>query len=352
MILRPDQQSVVDAFWTYRNAGKSRIGIVAPTGWGKTVAICSVLSKTDPSQSILWVAHRDFLLVQAFDTLHAYQPNITSQIVFLNAASPRIHRADILVVDEAHHLPAPRYDELVATVAPELLIATTATPKRSDRIGLKLDATVVAPSHDALIADGILAPFDHYSIDAHWSVVVMATTFLADPTRWGPTLLFVSTCAEAEDLVSRLRVGGVHATTALGDSYKDAAIQALRDGRVQALVTVHALGEGLDVPSVRTCFLRDSCTTVVLQCVGRALRPSPGKVANIVQFGDPRTSICSFATPSGRWVGPPAGPWTPISPVPLWPQLADAAKASRYSISDHAGNGSPISPTTSGTRIP
>jgi len=176
-----------------------------------------------------------------------------------------------------------------------------------------------APTIDDLIALGVLSPFEHYSLTGRPSADALVAAAIAAAPMWGPSLVFVATTDEAHTGVARLRAAGIQAAVALGDHRKESAITAFTAGQVQMLVSVHALTEGVDLPFVRTVFLRDSIRGPVVQAVGRALRRCGEKVANVVQFADAKHPYPLIATPRRRFVGPPNGPWCELTARPTWP---------------------------------
>jgi len=323
MQLREDQRVCVEQALEHIRSGRRAVLLDAPTGSGKTVMLTATLStllaERPAGLRVLWVAHRDRLLLQAVDTLHRVSPSSLRSVTFLNTASHRHFAADILVVDEAHHDAAASYHRIRARVAAAIVLAATATPERVDHLGLAFDTVVSAPTIDDLIALGVLSPFEHYSLTGRPSADALVAAAIAAAPMWGPSLVFVATTDEAHTGVARLRAAGIQAAVALGDHRRESAITAFTAGQVQMLVSVHALTEGVDLPFVRTVFLRDSIRGPVVQAVGRALRRCGEKVANVVQFADAKHPYPLIATPRRRFVGPPNGPWCELTARPTWP---------------------------------
>lgn len=84
---------------------------------------------------------------------------------------------------------------------------------------------------------------------------------------------------------------GISAATVLGTTTtgdRDAAVQDLRDGRVQVVFTVDVFNEGVDVPAINTVlFLRPTeSSTVFLQQLGARI------AAGERQSGTDRTRLC------------------------------------------------------------
>lgn len=331
MQLRDDQLSVVAAALTNLRRGRRSLLLVAPTGWGKTPVLCAILSafmESAPSRMrILWCAHRDRLLRQAFDAAHAIAPHLITRLTLLNSASRHFCAADVLVIDEAHRDATRTNQRIRQEASPQIIIGATATPDRQDRSGLNFDAVLTVPSTDQLIEAGILSTCEHFALDAPARMEHLVTAVLAEPARWGKSLVFVATMEEAHRAIGRLRTAGVRAAPALGDGMKEAAVSAFLAGRIDVLVSCHALTEGIDLPSVQSVFLRDSLTAPTWQAIGRALRRHGTKVANIVQFASAKAPFVAAASPRRRWLGSPAGGWMELPTKPLWPAQVEATKA-------------------------
>ena len=318
---RQDQLSVVNKVIADITGGHSKVLIQAPTGWGKTLVLVMILDRLagilGNQMRVTWVAHRDRLLLQAFLTLFAAAPHLLRNIVLINVSSPRIPRCTVLVVDEGHHDAAHSYHQVRENAAPQIVLAATATPMRSDGLLLHFSRIIVAPTLDSLIHDEILADFDHYALCGTSSPMDMVEAFMAEPVRWGQSLIFLPDCSLAHEATARLRAAGISAAPALGDANREAVTMAFTSGTLQVLLTVHALAEGVDVPGVRTVFIRDSMRTVVLQTIGRSLRRNGDKVAQVVQFANARVPFFTIATPRRRFAGTP-GDWQLLPADPMW----------------------------------
>ena len=331
MHLREDQIAVVRLVLEAILRGHKRILIVGPTGVGKTiilVAILIALCRDDSTiRNILWLAHRDRLLLQGADSVHAIAAHLLAALIVLNISSSNISEADVLVIDEAHHDAAPSYRRLDCRVKPRITIAATATPFRQDRHGLLFDAVINTPSINDLIATGILCPYEHYALLGDIHPDALGTAYLADPTRWGQSIIFVWTTLEARRLVATLCRSGIRAAAVLGDSvYKDVAIADFGRGALQVLVSCHAISEGVDIPEAKSVFLRNANRITVQQAAGRVLRRSGDKIANVVQFADASVPFFTIAKPRRRWFGAPTGPWSEIPVEPTWPDTASDAR--------------------------
>ncbi len=158
MELRPYQEEAIHAVESALSRGIRRQLIQLPTGCGKTVIFCSVLSQMNLPCMV--IAHRQELLSQAKETalkwkstqnpkIYGEEPIADSSLLissiqlatqpkrleFLKQFSPKV-----IVFDEAHHAPASSYrlllDELDFDSNGVLLLGVSATPTRLDGLGM------------------------------------------------------------------------------------------------------------------------------------------------------------------------------------------------------------------------
>ncbi|NOQ77382.1 MAG: DEAD/DEAH box helicase [Methylococcaceae bacterium] len=151
------QESVIEESLNLFKVGKTRLLIEMATGLGKTYTVAilvkRILQKQDKNLRVLFLAHQVEILLQSvtafknvfgigtysfsacfdgsdpegtdfvfgsFDTLYT-KINTLSNNTF-----------DIVIVDEAHHVPARTYSEVVTHFQSQYLIGLTATPFRQD----------------------------------------------------------------------------------------------------------------------------------------------------------------------------------------------------------------------------
>jgi superfamily II DNA or RNA helicase len=133
VILRDYQVAVIAEIECKTAQGVKRLMIVAPTGSGKTVIAAAFIERAVAQyQRVLFVAHRDELLTQARDKLKSFgisagiikagrdkdaRPQALVQIAGIQTLHARAVRAqsmelppaEIVFVDEAHHVRAMTY---------------------------------------------------------------------------------------------------------------------------------------------------------------------------------------------------------------------------------------------------
>jgi len=352
-----------------KNAGL----IVVPTGGGKTVLAAHWLLQNHVQQGgrVLWLAHRRSLLRQAFDTFcklaNAAAPK--PQLGLINISSDQARWSEVdetrdvifssmqtavletnrgfveelvdssgggvfVVVDEAHHAPAPGYKRLLKILKKKgcRLLGLTATPVRmvpedQDQLWHLFDGTIVYQiSRQELTNRDILATPDYETVKTE---VNLEREFTSDDLKhierygeigpqvlkrlsrhsmrnklivehyqkkkdiYGPTIVFAGDTLHAQTLAEEFKKVGVDADH-VDYSRKDAQRvieQFQKQKKPDVLVNVEMLTEGFDAPHTRTVFIArpTMSESLVAQMVGRALRGKQSggnEVAHLVTFLD------------------------------------------------------------------
>jgi ATP-dependent helicase IRC3 len=336
--LRDYQRECLAAIFHRYKAGVRRQIVCLPTGTGKTVIFAQFPSFFRMKRRMLVLAHRAELLNQARDKLLAANPALKVEIEqaersasedsdVVVASVPTIGRRgsrrlagldpdqfSIVVIDEAHHATAETYQRIVQHLglkAPDtkkLLVGFTATPKRSDGIGL--DAIFDEISYSRTIPEmmqaGYLAPVAGYrveteidlsqvktsmgdfvvsqlsdavNIESRNALVVKAFRELVPDRR---TLAFGVDVAHAHALAAAFNHYGISAAPVTGDTPPDERSKALAEfssGRIQVLTNCMVLTEGYDEPAVDGIILARPTKSALLytQMIGRGTRLHPGK---------------------------------------------------------------------------
>ena len=345
--------------------------VVVPTGGGKTLLAAHWLLEHHVREGgrVLWLAHRRSLLRQAFSTFQrlgnvafprqsldlialssddARWSSVTDEhdVVFssmqtavleanagfvqeLHARTPK---GLFVVIDEAHHAPAPGYSRLLRTLkgwgCP--LLGLTATPVRSDpddakRLAALFDHRVVYQiTRRELTEQGILAApvfetvktevnlekeftaedFKHLerfgeigpqvlhrlAKNAHRNGLIV-DQYLQKRELYGPTIVFAADTLHASTLSEEFQKKGVDADY-VDYSRKNAQEIIERyqhEKKPDVLVNVEMLTEGFDAPHTRTVFIARPTRSegLLAQMVGRALR---GRRSN----GNDRAYLVTF----------------------------------------------------------
>ena len=326
------QAEALAALKDTRHKGYSSGLVVLATGMGKTW-----LSAFDAKQmyaaSILFVAHREEILNQAFETYAKLWPEKSAG--FYHGSAKQADKAmifasvqtlsrdqhltrfepthfDYIVVDEFHHASSNTYKKIIHYFEPKFLLGITATPDRPDQADiLSLCANNLV--YDKHLVDGIdsniLVPFHYYGIldetvdyehipwrngkfDPKALDAELATTRRAQHvfSHWKQhqqtrTLAFCASTRHADYMAEAfnqqfgekgLKGVAVHSQSSM---QRKEALTQLKRGDIHVIFCVDIFNEGTDLPSIDTVLmLRPTESTIIfLQQLGRGLRTCEGK---------------------------------------------------------------------------
>ena len=332
-------QSVIQAF----AQGQRQLLLRLPTGAGKTVIAALILEQMlhrIPGRRMLFLAHRKEIVDQTADKI---SQQIGAHLVSVEqaerraAADARVVVASIqsltarlqdyaaedfgiLIVDECHHAFAKTWMDTISHFGKQgntLLLGLTATPKRSDGrcISELFPETAFEVSLGELQEQGFLVPMDYFTIEATLGLNTLATDSSGDfqstqlarmmntpelralllrawleKAKGKKTIIFCASIAHAQELTKDFLELGVKAAFISGESTdRDALIQGFRQGAITILSNYGVLTEGFDDPSIACVLLARPTRSPLLysQCLGRGLRPHPGKqVCTVIDIVD------------------------------------------------------------------
>lgn len=309
---RPYQAEAIRRAWS---AGRGVI--VAPTGAGKTEIALGLIGRGGVSTLVLvhtrdlleqWVARVRKAMPRArvgssLDELGRTDVCVcTVQSVAAarsdRSAAARLARVGMLIVDEAHHVPADTWRTVVALVITTRRYGLTATPARADgREGELYEAlgpivaSVAAAEVEAVGA--VLRPTVAYyatrwrprtadpraelatSTTRNARIVELAARMVRDRRS---VLVLVERLEHVDQLIGaltrrRVTCGRLEGTMSPAD--RKAVLASVRDGRCPVLVATSLVDEGLDVPCLDTVILAVPCAVQgrTQQRIGRILRP-------------------------------------------------------------------------------
>ena len=311
--------------------GHRRILLQAPTGSGKTVMAAAIIAgAADKQNSTAFVAHRREIIYQTSETLRNF--GVRHGIV-MSGEMPTTHftqvcsvqtlaswmkrkkigafwRGGLLILDECHRSLAKSYTDLITPDT--LLIGLSATPARTDGQGLGeiYTAMVQAPTISELIAGGHLVQPKYYApsipdltgvrvrmgdyVESDLSSKMDKPKLVGDVVEnWGriadgrKTVVFATNVKHSIHLTDAFLAAGVTAAHLDGSTTREDRQQILRDfkvGTIQVLCNCQVLTEGWDQPDVSCCVLArpTMSISILLQMVGRALRPAEGKPDTLI----------------------------------------------------------------------
>ena len=321
--LRPYQSQAVESVVAGWASGERSRLVVAPTGAGKTVIMAEVLrSILSSGGRALVLAHRNELIAQARKTFEGFGfrvgvergPDKASQLDRVVISSMQTmagkRRGKFLrdsfshiLIDEAHHITAPSYQDTLEHFSAAKFCGVTATPAAGTVDAFDGDFVI---ERKRLVDDGFLAkPMIRkisLAVDFKGAKLSADKTRIADgeageriephlrelvkllPGAVGdaPGVVFlplVDTSKRFRDLAAAhgIKVEQVDGTTSQKD--REAAYDRVRSGESQILSNANLLTEGFDLPALRwVCVLRPVLSPVYYeQAVGRAARIAPGK---------------------------------------------------------------------------
>lgn len=333
--LRDYQETFVDAITQAAADGKRRILAVLPTGAGKSVVLSSIISHAvSNGKKVLVCVHRRELLAQM--RAHLEKWGVQSGMILsgeewdnstgVNVASIQtlhswvIRRrkekhptADLVVFDECHHsISARTWHDIAALYSEAFILGVTATPiSRSGKgSAAHYDAMVIGPSPRELTEAGWLVGAKYYvptipdltgvriqagdynekqlaekmdhpkligDIVQNWSIIA--------PTR--RTIVYTSGVRHSMNLAEQFKAIGVKAEHVDGNTdnaLRKETLERFASGDTQVICNDSILSEGYDNPAVSCVVMARPTKSILLflQCIGRALRPSPGKTETIV----------------------------------------------------------------------
>jgi superfamily II DNA or RNA helicase len=311
------------------------LGVVIPTGGGKTrvglrAALDFLHQSGNRDKHLVWVTHRVTLQTQARRQLQRLLredeglPRDASSIF-----DDRIHfvsigrfsetrrtlgeKIGLIVLDEAHHAPAPSYSELVDSPHPKIYL--TATPVRLDQVDIGLTKVSFAITYKelfrryCLVEPKFLPPLDVFSLD--WSTTTglqELADYLLDHTERDFHKVLVATskqeraeilCRTLQELLldrpghplTATEIGYVHGGgNSVGARTPTEALDETQAWPAGIVISTHQLiGEGYDDPTIDSVVVTFPSTSIanLMQVAGRALRAAPGKTqAYVVQVRD------------------------------------------------------------------
>lgn len=321
----------LDAFRRRRNGN---IGLVLPTGAGKTRTafriILEMLARaTSPTSRAIWVTHRKSLRSQANRelakllganpaSLPAGAAELARRVdfVMLAEAQPAITTADeppaLVVIDEAHHAAAPTYQPIFAEGHAYPVLLLTATPNRPDLLPIGIDEIAFTITYRELAERGaIITPhFEPFEVpdfslsdETMGELVDQLVTDCAD--RFRKTLVLVTRVDRMRDLHERLaqkidadpdhplRSTDIGFIDGAGNSHgldNDDFLELFAAKPRSVLISAQMLLEGYDDPQIDSVVITYRTESVIklMQAAGRCVRYAPGKSAAwVVQVDNP-----------------------------------------------------------------
>ena len=345
--LRPYQkQKIKEIYEAWEN--HRSVMLQMPTGTGKTVLFNQIVKDELANNSkVLIIAHRKELIDQNVARLWndfgiragTIMANVRAdlslpvQVASIQTLNRREYpdlKPSIVIIDEAHHVPAKSYRELWETYPDSKFLGVTATPIRLSNEGFKdlFDVLILSNSIDEFIQDGYLAKIKYIGRSpilpkmdlSNIAIIggdydseqlsqkmceeaVMANLIQSyfDHAKGKKMIVFAVTTDHSKSIVERYQAAGFAAAHIDADTKKEERndiINKFRSGEIRILSNVGIVSEGFDVPDCQVVQLARPTKSLAmyLQQVGRCMRPSRSKPYSIVldnvglydEFGSPK----------------------------------------------------------------
>jgi DNA repair protein RadD len=313
--LKPLQMDLVERLRAARRGGARIIIMQAATGFGKnTVSAYLTGQSFAKNQHVLSLVHRRKLVDQISDRLrefevphgvimngdiwdHAKTVQVASRDTLISRCINHewhgMPPANLVIVDEAHHLhdPSSDYRRILEYYRHATILLLTATPVAPDGAGLGpwAQALVCAAPTSQLVREGYLVPLRCYAPERKRKGVKYLRGIAGDLVEsWKkyaegrPTALFTSRVQHSKDAVKAFRDAGItaeHMDAKTPDAARDRIMADLAAGRIKVLCNVGIIGEGVDVPELGCVQIYCECNSRIgfLQRTGRVMRTHPGK---------------------------------------------------------------------------
>lgn len=306
LALRDYQQRAIADLRAAYARGRRAPCLVLPTGAGKTVIAAEIIrASIARSKRTLFLVHRQELLAQSVAKLEAtgitdlriiqagndlgspMAPVAVASIPTLTRWTDRQPPADLVIVDECHHVVAKTWLRLADHYRAAHLLGLTATPQRADGkpLGDVFDVIVVGATVAELTGLGHLVPCRVYAPPQQLETNEIAISPVDAYRKHGDdarAVIFCVTVEHARRVADEMNEAGIKTGVIWGSmslTDRRATLSALDAGTLTAVASCHVLTEGWDSPRVATCILarKPQHAGLYLQMVGRVLRPAPGK---------------------------------------------------------------------------
>ena len=321
--LRDYQKEAINKAKKSISSGLKRIVLVLPTGAGKTTIAAEIIKGGKAKgSSIAFLAHRKELIDQCSNRLdqmgvdhgvcksghRRMNPIKSVQVASVQTLINRlkVYSFDIIFIDECHRSCASTYKKILDAYPKSVVIGLTATPFRSDGMGLGqvFNELIVVRSMNQLIGDGYLIKPRYFSkhFDASHISVKMGDFDQSDvgksiskPTLVGDMVLewkkiasgrttvgFCATVEHSKICAKTFSDSGIpseHLDASLPDAEREGVLSRLASGKTMIVFNVGILSEGWDLPQTSCCIVATLTLSRMkwMQMVGRVLRPHEGK---------------------------------------------------------------------------
>lgn len=334
--LRPYQDKLItEGFEALKSV--RRVLLQCPTGGGKTVIARAAADVTTSLHLRVWfLCHRKELVFQTSQTFVAagiehsfiaagreFRREPLVHICSVDTLGSRLDKVelepDIVIWDECHHIAAGTWARIMKRYPNAWHIGLSATPERANGEGLDayFDLLIQGPQPAELMALGALSNFRYLApsqpdlrgvktagsdfgkegLEDACNKPKLVGDAVADWKSFAQglrTCVFAVSVKHSKEIAAAFNAAGIPAEHVDGETGEEARAEAIRkfaDGELQVITNVELFGEGFDLSAIAGRPVTIDCVMLLrptkslrlyLQQVGRALRPSPGKTAVII----------------------------------------------------------------------
>lgn len=314
--------------------------LVSPTGSGKTVMMAEIARLyREWGYQVVLAAHRNEIIKQLASSCrkHCDEPvgfytadRTTEDRGIMVTMMPTLarrrdavstFRGRVLLLDEAHHIQAKTYQEIIRAMEPAFFAGASATPITPTGAGLgKFGITklILGPQPKQLMDEGSLCKYkmfggddavvdtkgvaiqggDYKKDEIEERIVNVQGDFLRDLLHFNPdlkpTITVTISIEHAHMIAAEYKAKGISAEVVIGKTSqrdRDYAFERFTAGDLKVIVSVALIDEGLDLPAATCLQLIRPTRSLRLwkQLIGRVLRTDPNcpeKVALIIDHGN------------------------------------------------------------------
>jgi len=358
---RPYQQELIDGIRANLRRGDKCVLGVLSTGGGKSIILMDIAKNAERKGSVTYaIAHKSELIEQL--SLTMCKAGIEHQIILpanklaalklthyrvfgrvwwnpkssiivgsvqtINRRLDTLPKPDLIIPDEGHHYCYDsEWSEILRRYEDARVVLLTATPKRTDGLGLGrgeggfADSMVIGPSMGWLIENGYLSQYRMFTTSKQWDLKNVRTgkdgdftsqslnkaisdkpTLVGDAIQhykklaYGEKAICFSVSIEASKHVAATffanNIPAIHVDGKMTDAERRTAIREYAEGKYLILCCESLVDEGFDLEAISQikgatidCLIDLSPSQSLIkymQRVGRVLRPKDGKVATII----------------------------------------------------------------------
>lgn len=281
MHLRDYQQQVIDRVVVSWKKGHKRPCLVLSCGGGKSVITAHIAKVlTSKNKNVLFCIHRLELKNQIINTFKNWGVDMhhcnIEMVQGLKRKMPSLPYPHLIIFDEAHHMVAKTYKNIINQFPLALCLGVTATPIRQSGEGLDqvCDDLVIGVSTKWLIENGYLSNYKYFSIPVadfnnikivrgeydllQLSEIMENNRIYGDTVKnyiekadGKKTIVYCCSVESAKQTALEFRKNGFKAESLDGKTNTKERLEVMekfRTGEINILTNFILFGEGLDIP--------------------------------------------------------------------------------------------------------